>query len=229
MAIKILHIETSTKQCSVAISSDGNCIAKRVLLADKFSHEEKLHLFIEEVLRKSSLSTSQIDAIAISKGPGSFTGLRIGVAAAKGLCFSLDIPLIAINTLELMVQHNFKNDSYDFFIPMLDARRMEVYAAIFDKKKKIFKKTHAKVLTNKSYVDQVGDGTCLIIGNGARKFQSLIPIINARFTEKVYYPNAEKMCSLVWNKFKNNDFESLSLFEPYYLKDFQTTISKSPE
>ena len=222
----ILNLETSTQQCSVALAKDGICISKKKLLAENFSHSEKLHLFIKDVLNESDHVISDLDAIAISKGPGSFTGLRIGVASAKGLCFALDLPLIAINTLALMVQPFFLQKDFDFFIPMLDARRMEVYTTIFDQNKNIILPTIAIVLNEDSFVNQVLDRNCLIIGNGASKFKNLQPKIKAHYNKEIYFPSAEDMCFLAWEKFRNKDFESLSAFEPYYLKDFQTISSK---
>ena len=222
----ILNLETSTQQCSVALSKEGKCISKKKLLTENFSHSEKLHLFIKDVIHEAGVVISNLEAIGVSKGPGSFTGLRIGVAAAKGLCFALDIPLISINTLTLMVQPFLNQNFFDFFIPMLDARRMEVYTAIFNKKKNIIMQTTALVLTQDSFVDNVGSGNCLIIGNGASKFQTLNPKIKNHHNNEIHYPSAEDMCSLVWKKFINRDFEALKSFEPYYLKDFQTTSLK---
>ncbi|MFL2613507.1 MAG: tRNA (adenosine(37)-N6)-threonylcarbamoyltransferase complex dimerization subunit type 1 TsaB, partial [Flavobacteriaceae bacterium] len=115
----ILHLETSTQQCSVALAKGGTCISKKKLLAENFSHSEKLHLFIQDVINEAGIVISDLEAIAISKGPGSYTGLRIGVAAAKGLCFALDLPLIAINSLTIMVQPFFDKKDFDFLIPML--------------------------------------------------------------------------------------------------------------
>jgi tRNA threonylcarbamoyladenosine biosynthesis protein TsaB len=218
----ILHLETSTKQCSVALSKEGVCISKKKFLDENFSHSEKLHLFIQDVINLAGIVISDLDAIAISKGPGSYTGLRIGVAAAKGLCFALDLPLISINTLTLMVQPFLDQKDFDFFIPMLDARRMEVYTAIFNKNKKIQLQTTALVLTEDSFMSQVRNSNCLIIGNGANKFQALSPKIKAHFREEIDYPSAENMILLAWEKFNNKHFESLADFEPYYLKDFQT-------
>ncbi len=222
----ILHLETSTQQCSVALAKDGKCISKKKLLTENFSHSEKLHLFIQDVINETGIVISDLEAIAISKGPGSFTGLRIGVAAAKGLCFALDLPLISINTLSIMVQPFFDQKGFDFFIPMLDARRMEVYTSVFNKKQNIVMQTKALVLGEGSFVKQVGSGNCLIIGNGAAKFQTLNPKIKAHFKREIHYPSAEDMCLMTWKKFRNEDFESLAAFEPYYLKDFQIISSK---
>ena len=222
----IIQLETTTKQCSVALSYNGNCISKKVLLAEHFSHDEKLHVFIEEVLQEASVGFSELDAVAISKGPGSYTGLRIGVAAAKGLCFALDLPLIGIHTLELMVQPFIGKAEYVFFIPMLDARRMEVYTAVFDNSKTWIQETNALVLEAQSFYDLIGDSPCLVFGNGASKFKTLQPKINAHFTETVSYPSAEDMSRLAWLEFQKKNFEDLATFEPFYLKDFQTTPLK---
>lgn len=222
----IIQLETTTKQCSVALSYKGNCISKKVLLAEHFSHDEKLHVFIREVLQEASVGFSELDAVSISKGPGSYTGLRIGVAAAKGLCFALDIPLIGIQTLELMVQPFIGKAEYVFFIPMLDARRMEVYTAVFDNSKTWIQETNALVLEAQSFYDLLGDSPCLVFGNGASKFKTLQPKINAHFTETVSYPSAEDMSRLAWLEFQKKNFEDLATFEPFYLKDFQTTPPK---
>lgn len=222
----IIQLETTTKQCSVALSYKGNCISKKVLLAEHFSHDEKLHVFIQEVLQEASVGFSELDAVSISKGPGSYTGLRIGVAAAKGLCFALDRPLIGIHTLELMVQPFIGKAEYVFFIPMLDARRMEVYTAVFDNSKTWIQETNALVLEAQSFYDLLGDSPCLVFGNGASKFKTLQPKINAHFTETISYPSAEDMSSLAWLEFQKKNFEDLATFEPFYLKDFQTTPPK---
>jgi tRNA threonylcarbamoyladenosine biosynthesis protein TsaB len=208
------------------LSYKGDCISKKVLLAEHFSHDEKLHVFIREVLQEASVGFSELDAVSISKGPGSYTGLRIGVAAAKGLCFALDLPLIGIHTLELMVQPFIGKAEYAFFIPMLDARRMEVYTAVFDNSKTWIQETNALVLEAQSFYDLLGDSPCLVFGNGASKFKTLQPKINAHFTETVSYPSAEDMSRLAWLEFQKKNFEDLATFEPFYLKDFQTTTPK---
>ena len=223
----ILHIETSTKQCSVAIGYMGKCISEKKLLSQHYSHEEKLHIFIKDALEEVNLKISELNAVSVSKGPGSFTGLRIGVAAAKGICYALDLPLIAVNTLKLMIQPYLKKKEIDFFIPMLDARRMEVYTAIYDKLGNCIQQTNAHVLTDSSFHKMVGDGNCLIIGNGAVKFQNIKPKIKAFFSESIYYPSAKDMCSLSWEHNFNRNYQDIKLFEPYYLKDFQTTLPKN--
>ena len=221
----ILHIDTTTKKCSVALAEDGELMVQKELLSEEFSHSEQLHPFIEEVLKESGLESSSLSAIAISKGPGSYTGLRIGVAAAKGLCFALDLPLIALNTLEIMVQP-YEVSPYSFIIPMLDARRMEVYTAIFDETKKWIQETMAEVLTENTFTSIVNEQSCLIIGDGAIKFKTLYPKINASYTSEIHYPVAKDMIALAWKKFNAKEFEDLAYFEPFYLKDFKTTPPK---
>ena len=221
----ILHIETSSKQCSVALAYKGKTLTSRVLNSESFSHNEKLHLFISEVLEEANLKTKQLDAISVSKGPGSYTGLRIGVAAAKGFCFALDIPLIALNSLEILVQ-GVTQAEVELIIPMMDARRMEVYTAIFDGNKNWINQTSALVLSQNSFKEIVKDKTVLFLGNGINKFQELIPEINLTHSFENNYPNAIDMVKLTWEKYNSEDFESLAYFEPFYLKDFQTTMPK---
>ena len=195
------------------------------MLSDSFSHSEKLHLFISEVLDEAELKPEKLNAIAVSKGPGSYTGLRIGVAAAKGLCFALDLPLIALNSLEVLVQ-SVSGQNTEFVIPMLDARRMEVYTALFDGNRNWKHQTSALVLTENSFKDLVEQKKVFILGDGAKKFQELNPKIRAQFSTENNYPNANDMVELAWQKYKAKDFESLAYFEPFYLKDFQTTPPK---
>ena len=221
----ILHLETSTKQCSVALAHKGELLASRILLNDSFSHSEKLHLFISEVLQEAKLKSADLDAVAVSKGPGSYTGLRIGVAAAKGLCFGLDIPLIALNALKILAQASTEQNT-DYIIPMMDARRMEVYTAVFDSRRNWVEDTSALVLSRDSFKELLKDQTVLVLGDGAQKFKKLNPEINAVFPSEIFYPKAVDMTPLAWEKFNSQAFESLAYFEPFYLKDFQTTPPK---
>lgn len=221
----ILHLETSTKQCSVALAHKGELLASRILLNDSFSHSEKLHLFISEVLQEAKLKSADLDAVAVSKGPGSYTGLRIGVAAAKGLCFGLDIPLIALNALKILAQASTEQNT-DYIIPMMDARRMEVYTAVFDSRRNWVEDTSALVLSRDSFKELLKDQTVLVLGDGAQKFKELNPEINAVFPSEIFYPKAVDMIPLAWKKFNSQAFESLAYFEPFYLKDFQTTPPK---
>jgi tRNA threonylcarbamoyladenosine biosynthesis protein TsaB len=221
----ILHLETSTKQCSVALAHKGELLASRILLNESFSHSEKLHLFISEVLQEAKLKSADLDAVAVSKGPGSYTGLRIGVAAAKGLCFGLDIPLIALNALKILAQASTEQNT-DYIIPMMDARRMEVYTAVFDSRRNWVEDTSALVLSRDSFKELLKDQTVLVLGDGAQKFKELNPEINAVFPSEIFYPKAVDMIPLAWEKFNSQVFVSLAYFEPFYLKDFQTTPPK---
>ena len=151
--------------------------------------------------------------------------MRIGVAAAKGFCFALDLPLIALNSLEVLVQSVVEQD-IDFIIPMLDARRMEVYTALFDGRRQWRQQTSALVLSQDSFKDIVGVKKVLVLGDGAKKFVELNPLINVHYVSEKTYPNALNMVELAWEKYANQDFESLGYFEPFYLKDFQITPSK---
>ena len=217
----ILHIETSTLQCSVSIAYKGEYIAGKQLLTNEFIHGEKLHVFIRDIFEKAKIKKNNLNAVAVSKGPGSFTGLRIGVAAAKGICFAQDLPLIGVNTLEIMAAPFYNKNEYNYLIPLLDARRMEVYSAIFDAKKRYIQKTNAVVLSEDSFFDKVENGSCLVVGNGASKFKTLQPKINADFNTQ-HFPSAKDMCEVSWDLYKKECYENLEFFEPFYLKDFQT-------
>ncbi|WP_037317432.1 tRNA (adenosine(37)-N6)-threonylcarbamoyltransferase complex dimerization subunit type 1 TsaB [Salegentibacter sp. Hel_I_6] len=212
----ILCLETATTNCSLALSKDGTLLALKEDKSNNYSHAEKLHVFIDEVLKENDLSVADLDAIAVSKGPGSYTGLRIGVSTAKGLCFSLDIPLISIATLTAL-SAQVKSEK-GFVIPMLDARRMEVYSAVFDAELKI-RETKAEVLDENSFLDYLEKAKTIFIGNGVEKFQEICTHPNAEFmVDKL--PSAKEMCSLAEAKYKISDTEDVAYFEPYYLKDF---------
>ncbi|MDT0686265.1 tRNA (adenosine(37)-N6)-threonylcarbamoyltransferase complex dimerization subunit type 1 TsaB [Autumnicola psychrophila] len=216
MAI-ILCIETATTNCSVAIAKEGVVLALKEDNSDKYSHAEKLHVFIEEILKENGLENKDIDAVAISKGPGSYTGLRIGVSAAKGLCFSLDIPLISVPTLTSLA-HQVKTDD-GLIIPLLDARRMEVYSAVFNKNYEQLRGTKAEILDEDSYRSYLENQKVYFIGNGVEKFQKICAHPNAFFIDSKL-PSAREITSLANNKFKISDMEDVAYFEPYYLKDF---------
>lgn len=186
--------------------------------SNNYSHAERLHLYIDEILRENNLKPGDLDAIAISKGPGSYTGLRIGVSAAKGLCFSLDIPLIAVPTLESLA-HQVTENSVATIVPMLDARRMEVYTAGFTADKESVFETRAQVLDASSYKDLLESGRTVFIGSGVKKFQEICDHKNAVFIEDKL-PSAEQMVPLSQIRFSNSSFEDVAYFEPFYLKDF---------
>ncbi len=223
MAI-ILSIETATTNCSVSLSKDGETFALKEDYNNGFSHAERLHVFIEEILNENNIQKSDIDAIAVSKGPGSYTGLRIGVSAAKGLCYALGIPLISIPTLESLA-HQVKTTE-GVIVSMLDARRMEVYSQIFDFKFNTVRTIEAEILDESSYEDFLSRGLVYFIGNGVAKTQTLISNKNAVFIESKL-PSANEMGALAYNKYKISDTEDVAYFEPYYLKDFVALKPKS--
>jgi tRNA threonylcarbamoyladenosine biosynthesis protein TsaB len=212
----LLCIETATTNCSVALSVNGSVIAFKEDLDPNYSHAEQLHVFIEEVLAAAELKMSSLNAIAVSKGPGSYTGLRIGVSAAKGLCYSLDIPLISLPTLEVLAT---KIEDKGTVISMLDARRLEVYAAVYCEGKEI-RGTQAEILTEESFLDYLSAGRTVFIGSGAKKFSAICKHPNAEFvTDQL--PSARQMAAMAEKKYQTSSFEDVAYFEPYYLKDFK--------
>ena len=219
----ILNIETSTTNCSVALSENGAVIGFKEDNSLEYSHAERLHIYIDEVLKTAKVSKNQLEAIAISKGPGSYTGLRIGVSAAKGLCYALSLPLISVPTLEALA-HQVENPK-GTIVAMLDARRMEVYSAIYDADYNETRTTEAEVLTSESYKELLESTPVYFIGNGVAKTKGLITHKNAQFVEDKL-PSAKQMCALSFDKFKSNDFEDVAYFEPFYLKDFIAIPSK---
>ena len=213
----ILCLETSTTNCSVAIAVDGEIIALQEDNNNKYSHAEKLHSFIDQVLAESGTLKSSLQAIAVSKGPGSYTGLRIGVSAAKGLCFAMDVPLIAIPTLEALAHQAVIENGC--IISMLDARRLEVYAAVFSSDNNQIRETKAEVLDENSYDDYLKTNKVFFIGDGVQKFKALCKHKNAVFIDNKL-PSAKQIGALAELKYHKNDFEDVAYFEPYYLKDF---------
>lgn len=223
----ILNLETSSTNCSISIAKDGEVMALKENNTPNYSHAEQLHVFIAECMKEVSLSFSDLDAVAVSKGPGSYTGLRIGVSAAKGLCFSLDIPLISIPTLTSMASKYV--GGYDYIIPVLDARRMEVYSAVFDSELNQIRDTEAEIIDANAFEKYVGLKNTLIIGSGAVKVKETICNTNIVF-DTDYVPSSTQMTMLSYQKYLKNDFEDVAYFEPYYLKDFmiQTKQKKTP-
>jgi tRNA threonylcarbamoyladenosine biosynthesis protein TsaB len=219
----ILNIETATKNCSVSLAESGKVIAIKELNDGNYSHAEKLHVFIDEVLKTSKKSMADIDAVAVSKGPGSYTGLRIGVSSAKGLCYALNIPLISIDTLEsLSSQLSIESG---FVVPMLDARRMEVYSAVFDAKNNLVREIEAQILNEDSFVEYLKEGKVYFIGDGVPKTKELINHKNTNFIEDKL-PSANEMAKLSFDKYQREIFENVAYFEPFYLKDFVVTPQK---
>ncbi|HRW63785.1 MAG TPA: tRNA (adenosine(37)-N6)-threonylcarbamoyltransferase complex dimerization subunit type 1 TsaB [Bacteroidales bacterium] len=228
----ILNIETSTQVCSVCLSDGGKVIAMRESNDDK-SHARLLNLFIEEILKENKLNFGQLDAVAVSKGPGSYTGLRIGVSTAKGLCYAKNIPLIAVHTLESMaygvIHYKYSkskaSDSDIVFVPMIDARRMEVYSAFFNIKGEMIREVEAEIIDENSYQDILKDKKMVFFGDGSDKIKDVLKNPNAMFIENVN-PSSEYMSALSESAFNKKQFEDIAYFEPFYLKDFIATIPK---
>ncbi len=213
----ILNIETATKNCSVSLAKKGKILAIKTLNNGQYSHAEVLHPFIETILKEANVSANLIAAIAVSKGPGSYTGLRIGVSTAKGLCFAYNVPLIAIDTLtSLSYTITVENG---LIVPMIDARRMEVYASVFDSSHKNIRETQAEVIDENSFSEYLNEGLVYFLGDGAQKCNSIITHKNAVFLEDKH-PSAKEMAQLSYAKYKKNDIEDVAYFEPFYLKDF---------
>jgi tRNA threonylcarbamoyladenosine biosynthesis protein TsaB len=238
----LLSLETSTSVCSAALHEDGKLLAS---LESKIpqSASSELAVMIDRLFKTTQILPNSINGVIVSAGPGSYTGLRIGVATAKGLCFALNIPLLSVNTLELMTYQVISSLSPSLprilagereaegeaiealFCPMLDARRMEVYCLIADQKLNILEQTNAKVIDELSFDLWLKENVIYFFGNGAIKSKSLIIHQNARFIEEVA-PSASKLGELGYKKFQLNQFENLSSYEPFYLKDF---VAKKPK
>jgi tRNA threonylcarbamoyladenosine biosynthesis protein TsaB len=219
----ILQIETATQTCSVALALDGRVLYS-IQKTEKNIHASHITLLIEDILKQSDKNFKNLDAVAVSMGPGSYTGLRIGVSTAKGLCYALDKPLIAINSLEAMTagfkQKCFSIDANTLFCPMIDARRMEVYYSIFDNQLNIIEATAAKIIDQESFKDILQNNKIYFFGDGAAKCEDALGSnANARVTGD-YLCNADDLTFLALEKFKNNDFVDVAYFEPFYLKDF---------
>ncbi|WP_460189637.1 tRNA (adenosine(37)-N6)-threonylcarbamoyltransferase complex dimerization subunit type 1 TsaB [Urechidicola sp. KH5] len=219
----ILNIETATKNCSVSLADKGKLLALKELNDGNYSHAEKLHVFIKDVLEQANTSFSNLDAIAVSKGPGSYTGLRIGVSAAKGLCFALDIPLIAAQTLETLAKQ--LQPKTDYIVPMLDARRLEVYSAVYNSKFELIRAIEAQVLGATSFDEYLNKGSISFIGDGVSKTKDIIRNENANYIEGCL-PSAKEMAQHSYDKYCAKQFENSAYFEPFYLKDFVVTTKK---
>ena len=212
----ILNIETATKNCSVALANEGKTIACKEIAEQNFSHAEKLHVFIEELLAENNLQFSDLNAIAVSQGPGSYTGLRIGVSSAKGFCYALNIPMIAIDTLQLLAKQIQIEDG--IIIPMIDARRMEVFTAFYDKNHNQIRNTLSEIIDETSY--QEITETIHLVGDGTEKFKNTLIDTKFVFHSDVVFPSANEMSQLSFDKYQIRDFVDVAYFEPYYLKDF---------
>ncbi|WP_298418950.1 tRNA (adenosine(37)-N6)-threonylcarbamoyltransferase complex dimerization subunit type 1 TsaB [uncultured Kordia sp.] len=223
MALR-LYIETATTNCSVCIADDEEILYFKEENDKNYSHSEKLHVFIKEACETAKITPNDLDAVVVGKGPGSYTGLRIGVSTAKGLCFASDISLIAIETLDILAQSI--NITEGVIISLLDARRMEVYAAVFNTSYEQVRETKAEIIAEDSFAAYLAQGKVYFVGNGAEKCKDVITHENAVFFDEIYFPSAKHMISLGIDKHHKNETEDVAYFEPYYLKDFVVTKPK---
>ncbi len=232
---RILNIETATRICSVALAKDGKTVSIRETREER-SHASAVAVFIREIIEEQAVSVDDLNAVCISKGPGSYTGLRIGVSTAKGLCYGADVPLLSLETLHILcsaalsnkeVQHiiDSKKNGEILLCPMIDARRMEVFTALFDVNMNKLSDTEARIISSGSYQQELENYTILFFGDGARKCNSIIRHSNSFFIDNIEL-SARYMSSLVERLFQQKVFENVAYFEPYYLKDFIATVPK---
>ena len=215
----LLCIETSGKNCSVALFEGLQLVSIREVHTEQFSHSENLHVFIEQVLKESNLQPKAIKVIAISAGPGSYTGLRIGVATAKGLCYGWDIPLIALPTLRILAEQvTYEFTDIEYIIPMIDARRMEVFTAVYSHDFSPILGERAEILTESTFDTYLNKGKTIFLGDGITKFQAICKHKNAYFWENKF-PSAKQMGRLALEKYQAQAFEDIAYFEPFYLKE----------
>lgn len=225
----LLNIETATQICSVSLSQNGQLIAFRESRKG-LDHATKLTPFIEEVLQEANFSYQDLDAVAVSKGPGSYTGLRIGVSTAKGIAYAQNIPLISVNTLQSLawqiIHRNKAEMPVDAWLcPMIDARRMEVYSVFFDRSLQAKTDISAEIITENSFAQTLAQRPVYFFGNGAAKCQQVITHANAHFISDISL-SSNDMISLSLEAFLNKKFEDTAYFEPFYLKDFIATVPK---
>ncbi len=218
----LLHIDTSTKLCSVAIAKDGVLLSLKEEYDEQYSHAEKLNVFIEAAVAEAAISLADISAVAVSKGPGSYTGLRIGVSTAKGLCFGLNVPLIAVDTLQALsygAQSKHPELAANALLcPMLDARRMEVYSQIFNTQGQEIRSIEAQIIDAQSFTNLTQN--LYLFGDGAQKcLETLSAQSNIHFLADIQ-TSALWMVAIAQQKFKAKHFEDVAYFEPFYLKDF---------
>ena len=226
----ILLLETSTEVCSAALSINGKIVASREDSSGR-NHAMQLTLFIDEVVHQAKISIQDLDAVAVSAGPGSYTGLRIGVSTAKGLCYGLHKPMIAIPSLEAMAHHvidqaaalSLPNSEEMLFCPMIDARRMEVYTALFQRNKDQIKETCAEIIDNTSFSNYLNDHPIAFFGNGSSKCKAAIQHPNAIFLDHIL-ASANYLAPLAEKAFNQQNFVDVAYYEPFYLKDFIATV-----
>jgi len=225
----ILQLDTSTAICSVALSENGQTLAV-IDLDEPNAHAAKLTILIEEILKQTGRSMRELNAVAVSMGPGSYTGLRIGVSTAKGLCYGLDIPLIAINTLEALFlgfKDQFGLIEHEAYLPMLDARRMEVYTAVYNHEAALVRATSAEII-DADYFNELllSYNRVHLFGSGADKFEELFSLADRVNVLTGFKDSAAFLSPLAFDKFRKKQFEDVAYFEPFYLKDFVVTTAK---
>ncbi|RXK48117.1 tRNA (adenosine(37)-N6)-threonylcarbamoyltransferase complex dimerization subunit type 1 TsaB [Aquirufa rosea] len=221
----ILSIETSTPTCSVAIHRSGELVAQK-LVQEEGAHSKQLTVLIDSLLEENGMKLDQLAAIAVSVGPGSYTGLRIGLATAKGLCFGLDIPLIALPTLQILAEayRQTKPETKGaILIPMLDARRMEVYASAFDAQNLMEIFPAKAVILDEYSFSELKEKPLIAFGNGSEKWRNICLHPNMTFSIQPLFPEAQYMGGLAFEEFLNNNFQDLVTLEPEYLKEFKGT------
>ena len=221
----ILNIETATQLCSVGVSDAGKMLSVKET-SEKNIHASKVTVFAQEVCHEAKISMKDLAAVAVSKGPGSYTGLRIGVSAAKGFCYALDIPLLAVPTLQCLalgarklLEENAILDENTIFSPMIDARRMEVYTALYDQDSNELKNTEALIVDEHSFNEELLKNKIYYFGDGAEKCREILDPKGMIYLEGVQ-PSATSLAEIAARKFKSREFENLAYFEPFYLKDF---------
>ena len=212
----ILHLETATKVCSVALSKDGELIALKEIAEENYSHAENITLFIEDVLKQAEISIKDIHAVSVSSGPGSYTGLRIGVSTAKGLCYPLNIPLISVDSLLALSEIALLKHTNTNLCPLIDARRMEVFNAIYNEKGEQLKAISADIIEETSYS---AFEPFVYFGDGADKLQDIWKDKNCTIDSTIL-SSAKGQVNVAYKKFLAQDFEDIAYFEPFYLKDF---------
>jgi tRNA threonylcarbamoyladenosine biosynthesis protein TsaB len=230
----ILNIETATQLCSVTLAVDGKVISQRETLEEK-SHAARLTVFIEEVLKEGNVNIDDLDAIAVGKGPGSYTGLRIGVSTAKGLCYGANLPLIAIDTLSILFKQVVTHSTTGIqklltcpdtlFCPMIDARRMEVFTCLFDSQGGVAEPVAARIIDQHTFQQHFAEHTIVFFGSGMEKCRDVLYHPKAVFISGVF-PHSSSLALLAEEKFIQSLFENIAYFEPFYLKDFIATTSK---
>jgi len=224
----LIHIETSTNVCSVALSRDSEILWNKENYEGQ-SHSVLLGKYVEELLNFARESGISLDGVVVSCGPGSYTGLRIGVSTAKGLAYGLDLPLLSVNTLQVMANHVVKNigvDDNTWLCPMIDARRMEVYTSFYDKTLHLVRDIQAEIIDENSYSEILKERKILCFGNGAEKCKKVLTHPNIEFINNIH-PLAKDMVELAEKAFLNKEFQDVAYFEPFYLKEFVVTTPKN--